>query len=336
MPKYQAKPKESFVSAARKVHGEKYQYYNTNYVKAKEKVTIECPTHGAFRMEAYRHLHGRGCPTCNQALSTEHYAQRFLRLATEIHGTTYDYSRVPSQYRTSQIKAEIGCPTHGVFLQTPANHLQGMGCFKCRRTTYRKDTDEEFIEKAKTVHGDKYSYSKVDYRGSGVKVLIECPTHGEFQQLPYLHLGGSGCRACFMVRCKVGYSAIAIEWLNHEAKRRNIFIQHALNGGEKRFYGPSGETYYVDGYCEATKQIFEFHGSFWHAHPAYCKNRSAKHGCYRSYTNKEVYQRTLKREAHLRLYNEVIVCWEHDFLRIKNSVSAPIAVEPVAEGGLQL
>ena len=37
-------------------------------------------------------------------------------------------------------------------------------------------------------HGEKYDYSKVHYVGNHVKVIIICPTHGEFQQVPADHL----------------------------------------------------------------------------------------------------------------------------------------------------
>ena len=41
----------------------------------------------------------------------------------------------------------------------------------------RKLTNEQFIEKAKKVHSDKYDYSKVEYIDSKTKVCIICPEH---------------------------------------------------------------------------------------------------------------------------------------------------------------
>ena len=55
---------------------------------------------------------------------------------------------------------------------------------------------EEFIEKARKVHGDKYDYSKVNYINSTTKVCIICPEHGEFWQRPYCHIKGQGCPKC--------------------------------------------------------------------------------------------------------------------------------------------
>lgn len=60
----------------------------------------------------------------------------------------------------------------------------------------RKLTTEEFIIKAKAVHGDKYIYDKCVYVNSRIKVAITCMAHGEFEQLPFNHLKGKGCMLC--------------------------------------------------------------------------------------------------------------------------------------------
>ena len=58
-------------------------------------------------------------------------------------------------------------------------------------------TTEEFIRRAREVHGDKYDYSKVEYKTNKDKVCIICPTHGEFWQRPDKHLlGRTTCKAC--------------------------------------------------------------------------------------------------------------------------------------------
>lgn len=60
----------------------------------------------------------------------------------------------------------------------------------------RSLTREEFIAKARHIHGDKYDYSKVEYKGMHTKVCIICPEHGEFWQTPHHHLKGCGCELC--------------------------------------------------------------------------------------------------------------------------------------------
>jgi very-short-patch-repair endonuclease len=60
----------------------------------------------------------------------------------------------------------------------------------------RRLTTQQFIERAKEVHGDKYDYSKVNYIKNSVKVCIICSEHGEFLQTPNDHLNGHGCKKC--------------------------------------------------------------------------------------------------------------------------------------------
>lgn len=57
-------------------------------------------------------------------------------------------------------------------------------------------TKEEFVLKAKKIHGNKYDYSKVEYKNNRTKVCIICQEHGEFWQLPTHHLAGHGCKKC--------------------------------------------------------------------------------------------------------------------------------------------
>ena len=59
-----------------------------------------------------------------------------------------------------------------------------------------KLTTEEFIKKAREVHGDRYDYSKVEYVDNKSKVCIICPEHGEFWQSPANHLKGHRCKEC--------------------------------------------------------------------------------------------------------------------------------------------
>jgi len=54
-----------------------------------------------------------------------------------------------------------------------------------------------FINKAKSIHGDKYDYSLSVYINYKSKVEIICPIHGSFLQTPSGHLMGKGCMKCF-------------------------------------------------------------------------------------------------------------------------------------------
>ena len=121
--------------------------------------------------------------------------EEFIEEARKIHGDKYNYSKV--EYVNYQTKVTIICPIHGEFTQTPTGHIKGNGCPMCAndRTSLRMTT-EEFIQKSRAIHGNKYDYSNVEYTHNNVEVCIICPEHGEFLQKPRLHLSGCGCPIC--------------------------------------------------------------------------------------------------------------------------------------------
>ena len=59
-----------------------------------------------------------------------------------------------------------------------------------------QDDKIEFIKKAIEMHGDKYDYSLIEYKNNKTKVKIICKIHKQFEQTPYTHLKGIGCRKC--------------------------------------------------------------------------------------------------------------------------------------------
>lgn len=121
----------------------------------------------------------------------------FIRKAKEVHGDKYNYDK--TNYVRSNEKVTITCPTHGDFMQIPSEHLRGKGCPICgeeKRKQNRRKTNNDFISKAKEVHGDKYNYDKTNYEYSNQKVIITCPIHGDFMQTPNDHIAGRGCPKC--------------------------------------------------------------------------------------------------------------------------------------------
>lgn len=214
--------KERFIVKAKEKHGDKYDYSKVEYVDAHTKVCIICPKHGEFWIIPNSHLNGSGCPECgrNKKMTTE----AFIEKAKQIHGDKYDYSKV--EYVNSHTKVCIICPFHGEFWVSPANHLRERGCPKCRSrknvvNSYeiskpmliRKHTKETFFEKAKKIHGDKYDYSKVNYKDNKTKVCIICPIHGEFWQRPDHHLHGQGCKKCGDLRRSENKKIYQEDWI---------------------------------------------------------------------------------------------------------------------------
>lgn len=123
--------------------------------------------------------------------------QEFIHKARKTHGEKYDYSRMV--YKNNRTKITIVCPYHGEFLQYTSGHISGKGCPSCA-VERRTGSTWSFLEKAKSIHGDKYGYNLVSYVTDDVEVRIICHEHGEFSQRPSNHLAGRGCKSCASVR----------------------------------------------------------------------------------------------------------------------------------------
>jgi hypothetical protein len=57
----------NFIEKANKLHHNKYDYSQTNYISHKHKINIICPIHGKYSQLANSHLNGHGCPNCNES-----------------------------------------------------------------------------------------------------------------------------------------------------------------------------------------------------------------------------------------------------------------------------
>jgi|ERR1035437_925287 hypothetical protein len=131
--------------------------------------------------------------------------KKFIIKANKKHNFTYDYSL--TKYIGSHSKIKIICLIHGVFEQTPTNHLSGNGCYQCglikKATKKKKIPASNFISKSNIIHNNKYDYSLVEYFSAKSRVIIICPTHGKFEQSPNAHLSGKGCVKCFFENANI-------------------------------------------------------------------------------------------------------------------------------------
>jgi hypothetical protein len=119
--------------------------------------------------------------------------EEFIRRSNLIHNFKYSYEKV--NYINNKAKVIITCPEHGDFEQVPKSHyLNGNGCQLCYGN--QRKTLSCFIEKSREKHQDKYIYTKVKYINNLIKVIITCPKHGDFDQVPKSHLNGFGCKKC--------------------------------------------------------------------------------------------------------------------------------------------
>ena len=238
---------EDFIKKAKLVHVDKYDYSLVEYVNNHTKVKIVCSVHGIFEQDLDHHLRGHGCSKCVGRNKTN---EEFINQAKIIHGDKYGYSLV--DYVDSHTKINIVCKTHGIFKQTPTNHIHtGSGCPTCgmaMSANANKTSFDDFIKMSKIKHNNKYEYSLVEYVNSHTKVKIICPRHGTFKQTPNDHLNWHGCDKCKSELTGDLFRSNTVEFI----KKAEI-----IHGGKYDY----GQTTYINNHTKV-KIICPEHGEF--------------------------------------------------------------------------
>ena len=134
--------------------------------------------------------------------------EKTLSLFKKRHKDLYDYSKFVLVDQNT--KGVIICKKHGEFFQSPRNHKRGKGCQTCNKGG--EGLQNEIIEKFKSVHKDKYDYSKVKYKNYDTPVEIICPEHGSFFQKPFNHYRKNGCPKCSIINKRKNISERVLEF----------------------------------------------------------------------------------------------------------------------------
>ena len=240
------------------VHGDKYDCSKVDYINSRTSIILICKKHGEFKYYIKHLKEGRGCPMCSKNKTIID----FIEKARDVHGSKYDYSK--SNYTGRHNKLIITCPIHGEFEQEAGAHLSGCGCPKCaneHRNDYKKLSTEDFIKRAKEVHGNKYDYSKVNYKSLESKVTIICPIHGEFEQRADSHLfQKSGCPKCNQSKGEIDVENYLIKNNIKYKSQYSIQIDQLINS--------SGYAY-IDFYLPDYNLFIEYNGKQ-HYTPVQC------------------------------------------------------------------
>lgn len=173
-------------------HNDKYDLSNVpkDNIKSSTVIYPICPIHGEFRITVGNFMLGKGCPKCvGRNLTNE---ERIAN-AKKIHGDKYSYEK--TNFATSKGETIVICPIHGEFTTSYDRHVNNKnGCPFCSSTM--KCTEEEYIRRAKEIHGVKYIYENIRYRNMHDYVYPICPIHGVFKVEAQSHLRGCGCQKC--------------------------------------------------------------------------------------------------------------------------------------------
>ncbi len=151
-----------FIRRAINKHGNRYGYSKTKYDSSNKKVIVTCKIHGDFVQIANNHLNGASCGYCSHRyILMPDLLDRFNRK----HNYTYNYSSI--KYISMFKHVDIVCSHHGVFSQTPSNHLKGHGCAKCSKNV--SNMERSWLDNIGVLESNRQVYLNLN----GSKVFVD-------------------------------------------------------------------------------------------------------------------------------------------------------------------
>ena len=186
---------KDFIILANERYNNKFTYDETSFNGSHTKMRIICPKHGEFWQAPRTHLkYLCGCPSCSYEYRAKNYTSttnEFISKALKVHGNKYDYSEV--EYVNVNLPIKIVCHNkdrfgneHGIFYQTPNDHLNGNGCSKCSSSHFEmeiKNLLDLLCIKYIWQYKDKELLGKqsVDFLLSEYNLAIECQGKQHFK-----------------------------------------------------------------------------------------------------------------------------------------------------------
>lgn len=187
--KSKTKSTETFIKKTEDKFGDNFTFEKTVYEGQSKKVIVTCKKHGDITIIPKFFLRSMyGCAKCasdNRIINGNEIINRFR----EIHGDKYKYG----DYNGIEKTMNIYCSIHGLFQQTPHNHLAGEGCSECSHN-YKL---ENLIQKQLSLNNIKFEKQKkfewskrlsYDFYITKSNILIECQGIQHFK--PIIFFGG--------------------------------------------------------------------------------------------------------------------------------------------------
>jgi hypothetical protein len=310
-----------FITEATRIHQNQFNYSKVDIKSYITPVIIICTIHGEFLMKPVIHIRNKCiCPKCAiEQRSKKHCTtiNEFIIRAKIKHENKYNYDS--TIYIKNGINVEILCYQHGIFTQNPNDHLRGNGCPKCgiiQRSLSQALSQEEYITRCKTIHGETIEYSKVNYVTNDSIIELYCTKHKvPFTMKASAHLYGKhSCRKCSYSRM----SKVAREWLTIIQFIIPELQTYDSNKGE-HLIKTDDFYYFADGYNPLTKTIYEFHGSFWHGDPSIYSSEMVNNVT--GTTMGELYQKTQEKKRRcIDLGYNYVEIWESQWYRFKKVI----------------
>lgn len=145
---------ESFISEAKEIYGDRYDYSKVDYKNRDHRVTVVCPTHGDFQIYAREHLDGKGCPKCEKG-------EKFIAKLKEKFGDKFGLHDFI--YQGSTMPVTLICPTHGGFTRLPHAILNSRcGCPECGNELARQLQEDAHQERMRRKEEERQRQIEAD------------------------------------------------------------------------------------------------------------------------------------------------------------------------------
>jgi hypothetical protein len=205
---------KTFIEKSVKLHGNKYDYTNVNYINAKTKVKIICPIHGEFEQTPDKHLNTKYCcPVCNLIFKTENIKkykgfkniESFNNFKEKLLNKFPDVKFKLTEEWKGIVNTNINiiCDEHGISklnCEMALSKQRVYSCLKCseiNRVINRCHKIDDIIFSLNNIYNLKYNYIfPIDYKIKKDKITIICPIHGEFNRSVTKLLSGQDCSRC--------------------------------------------------------------------------------------------------------------------------------------------
>ena len=188
---------DTFFNICRSVHDNRYNYDMSEYKGLNKHIAFQDKQTGESYLQVARsHLKGqKPRKSCNLEDIYREFHFRYIDKMRDVgRGKPWQYDKTELKWWFED--ATVTCLLHGDFEVTPNEHINmNRGCRKCGDQS-RVLTTEEFVKKARLIHGDELDFTNSVYIRSSLPVTVRCPTHGEFSITPNSLLCGTGCSSC--------------------------------------------------------------------------------------------------------------------------------------------
>jgi hypothetical protein len=207
------------------------------------KIKIICGDHSFYAStKEFCRASIRKCPICKKVASGKTHTELTEYISSVPH---HEFSRIEyfsdkvSFHDSDNNTVTVVCTKHNFSYNQILRNLKARnGCIEClkeKRKNNNKNTTEKFIEKAKKIHGDDFSYELANYIGRHKKLKIKHIDCGKyFEMTAGNHLNGQKCPHCRPE--KISTTAKNTHHLNVNNKNDNCIVYKVtLAYGEDTF-----------------------------------------------------------------------------------------------------